>query len=223
MRILKSFFNLAFSCCAFLVMLVGCEKSSEINVDNLNSEKTDFLSRVFEGELEDGPFFLSYALNTVFFSKDVLSLFGEYTRYTQFPHDSKHYEGKTFCKINGKFERVSFHDLFTTQVQKEFIRKYCEDTLKKNSIGYFGDIPSWRDQLELREIQTFLIHENFLVIVFQRYVVAGLDDYPTTIKVPYAILKEHINPDHPLISLLEKTVSAKAYVSSWDNVWGQES
>ena len=176
------------SCCLYfviaLVILVGCEKSGEINVDDLNSEKMDFLSRVFEGELEDGPFFLSYALNTVFLSKDVVSVFGEFTRYTHFPHDTKRYEGKTFCKINGKFKKISFDDLFITAEQKEFVSKYCEDTLKNGSIGYFADDPSWRDQLDLQEIQTFLIHENFLVIVFQRYVVAGLDDYPTTDKNP---------------------------------------
>src|ERR1700733_1758081 len=152
----------------FLCVIVGCEKNSEIDVDDLNSEKTDFFSRVFEGELEDGPFFLNYLLSTVFFSKDVVSIFGEFTRYTNFPHDNKCYEGKTFCRVNGKFKLISFDDLFSTAEQKEFVRKYCEDTLKEESVGYFGENPPLRDHLDLKEIQTFLIHENFLVIVFQR-------------------------------------------------------
>ena len=91
------------------------------------------------------------------------------------------------------------------------------------SIGYFAEIPPLRDHLDLKEIQTFLIHENFLVIVFQRYVVAGLDDYPTIIKIPYTILKDHINPNNPLIPLLEKTLLSKFFLSSWEEVWGQES
>lgn len=207
----------------FVVMLAGCGKNSEIDVDDLNSEKTDFLSRVFDGELEDGPFFLNYSLSTVFLSKDVVSIFGEFTRYTNFPHDNKCYEGKTFCRVNGKFNLISFDDLFSTPEQKEFVRKYCEDALKKGSIGYFGEDPPLRDQLDLKEIQTFLIHEDSLIIVFQRYVVAGLYDYPTILKIPFNIFESHINPNNPLIPLLEKVVASKSFISSWKDVWGQDS
>lgn len=207
----------------FLSVFVGCEKNSEIDVDNLNSEKSDFLSRVFEGELEDGPFFLNYSLSTVFLSNDAVSIFGEFTRYTNFPHDNKCYEGKTFCRVNGKFKLISFDDLFSTTEQKKFIKKYCEDALKNESIGYYGEDPPLRDQLDLKEIQTFLIHEDFLVIVFQRYVVAGLDDYPTTLKIPYNIIEGHINPNNPLIPLLKKAVASKSFISSWEDVWGQDS
>lgn len=98
----------------------------------------------------------------------------------------------SFCRVNGKFQLISFDDLFSTKEQKEFVRKYCENTLKKNSIGYFGEDPSLRKELNLKEIQTFLIHEDFFVIVFQRYVVAGLDDYPTTLKIPTNLSFEFI-------------------------------
>lgn len=206
-----------------LAVLIGCENSSEINVDDLNFEKADFLSRIFDGDVNDGPFFLSYSLNTVFFSKDIVSIFGEFTRYAHFPHDQKRYECKTFCKVNGKFKLVSFNDLFTTNQDKEFVRKYCEDLLKKGSIGYFGDNPPFRDQIDLEEIQSFLIHEHFLVIVFQRYVVDGLDDYPSTLKIPYTVLKDHMNPNNPLLSQLEKTVSSKSFISSWNSLWDQNS
>jgi hypothetical protein len=202
--------------------LVGCGKKSEIDFDDLNSMKGDFLNRVFEGELEDGPFFLNYTMSTVFFSKDLISIFGEFTRYTNFPHDSKRYEGKTFCRVNGKFREIRFDDLFSTAEQKEFIRKYCEDTLKDQAIGYFGEDPPLRDSVELTEIQSFLIHESFLVIVFQRYVVDGLNDYPTTLNIPYIILKDHINPSNPLIPILKQTVASKAFISSWKDVWGQK-
>lgn len=210
-------------CLYFLIFfgfLVGCEKNGEIDVDDLNSEKNDFLSRVFEEELNEGPFFLNYSLSTVFLSKDVVSIFGEFTRYTNFPHDNKRYEGKTFCRVNGKFKSISFEDLFSTSEQKEFVRKYCENALKERSIGYFGEDPPFRNSLDLKEIQTFLIHEDFLVIIFQRYVVAGLNDYPTILKIPYNILKGHIDPNNPLIPLLEKAVASRSFISSWNDVWG---
>lgn len=206
-----------------LGMLAGCGKGSEINPDDLNSEKSDFFNRVFERELNDGPLFLNYSLSTVFLSEDIVSIFGEFTRYTNFPHDNKRYEGKTFYKVNGKFKLITFDDLFTTIEQKEFVRDYCENTLKSKAIGYFGENPPLRDQIDLKEIQTFLIHEHYLVIVFQRYVVAGLDDYPTTLKIPYAIIKDHLNPNIAIISLLEKATLSKSFISSWEDVWGPDS
>lgn len=214
----KSYFYMLFA----LTLLVGCEKSGEINVDDLNAEKSDFLSRVFEGELQDGPFFLNYWLSTVFFSQDIISVFGEFTRYTHFPHESKRYEGKTFVKINGVFRPISFNDLFASAEQKEFVRKYCENILKEGAIGYFAE-DSFRDQLDLGEIQTFLIHENFFVIIFQRYAIAGLEDYPTTIRIPYTILRDHINSNISLIPTLERTVASASFISSWKDVWGEES
>lgn len=206
-----------------LGVLYGCEKNSEIDVDNLNSEKNEFFTRVFESELGEGPFFLNYSLSTVFLSNDIVSVFGEFTRYTNFPHHSTHYEGKTFCRVNEKFKLIDFDELFTTPKQKEFVRSFCENILKSKSIGYFGEDPPLRDQLDLKDIKTFLIHEHYLVIVFQRYVVAGLTDYPTTLKIPYIVLKDHINPNNPLIPLLEKTVESQSYISSWENFWGPES
>lgn len=214
-------FSMAHCLLIFLgILVVGCEKNGEIDVDDLNAEKNIFISRILDAELGEGPFFINYSLSTVFFSQDIVSIFGEFTRYTDFPHDRKRYEGKTFCRINGKFQLISFDDLFSAEKQKEFIRKYCEDVLKNESIGYFGEDPPLRDQLDLKEIQTFLIHENFLIIVFQRYIVAGLDDYPTTLRIPYNILKGHINPNIPLITLLEKTVKSNSFISSWDDVLG---
>ena len=206
-----------------LGVLCGCEKNGEIDVDNLNSEKNEFFTRVFESELGEGPYFLNYSLSTVFFSNDIVSVFGEFSRYTNFPHDTTCYEGKTFCRVNGKFKLIHFDDLFTMPKQKEFVRDFCENILKSRSVGYFGENPPLRDQLDLKEIQTFLIHEHYLVIVFQRYVVAGLTDYPITLKIPYIVLKDHINPNNLLIPLLEKTVASQSYISSWENVWGQES
>lgn len=203
----------------FLCCLVGCGKNDDID---LNAEKNHFLNRIFEGELDDGPFFLNYSIRTVFFSKEVICFFGEFTRYTSFPHDSKYYEGKTFCRINGKFRPITFDDLFSTAEQKEFVRKYCEDMLKASSLGYFGEDSPLCDKLNLKDIQTFLVHEHFLVIVFQRYVVAGLYDYPTILKIPYNTLKGHFNPHNILTPLLEKTVASKSFISSWEDVCGQE-
>lgn len=199
-----------------ILFLTGCEKDNQINLDDLNSRKQDFIEAVFDGEVDEGPFFLNYKMKTIFFSKDVVSIFEEFSRYTNLPHESVRYEGKIFCKINGKLKQIYFDDLFPTESDKEFIRKHCEDVMIAGSIGYFGEDSSFRESLNLDDVKNVVIDEQFLIIIFQRYVVAGLDDLPTVLKIPHHVFKSRLNSNNPLISLLEKTIESKLFVSSWE-------
>jgi hypothetical protein len=199
----------------FVSLTIACEKNNVTHLDDLNSIKSEFLSTIFDGELDEAPFFLSYKLKTVFFSKDVISVFGELSKYTNLPHENTRYEGKTFCRINGRFKEIFFDDLFSTVEQKEFIRNYCENSLKEHSVGYFGENPPFREKLGLEDIQTFVIDDQFLIIIFQRYVVAGLDDLPTTLKIPFSSVRSHLNPHNVLMTLLDKAIISNSFISSW--------
>lgn len=195
---------------------MGCEKDDRINLDDLNSRKKDFIEAIFDGEVDEGPFFLNYKMKTIFFSKDIVSIFEEFSRYTNLPHESVRYEGKIYCKINRKFKQIYFDDLFVTANDKEFIRKYCEDALIKGSVGYFGEDPPVRETLNLDDVKNIVIDDQFLIIIFQRYVVAGLDDLPTILKIPHHMFKSHLNSNNPLMPLLEKTIESKLFISSWE-------
>ena len=201
---------------AVLVMLFGCEKKKQNlpEYDDLNSVKKKFLNTIFLSEVEEGPFNMQYTLKTIFFSKDVISLFGEINVYDCMPHGWKHYEGRLYIKIDGQFKEIFLNDLFTSISQKEFLRSYCENDLKKHSITYFGGKNPLKTKLELEDIRTFVIDDQFLIIIFQPYVAVSSADGPFVMKIPFDCLKGQWDSGNILFPLLQKIVSSRDFISS---------
>ena len=94
-------------------MLQGCQDDTKL-LDDLNSIKRDFIQSIFEENFDESPFSINYSLRTVFFSTDLISLFGDIFVYNHLPHGWSYYESKTFYKTNGKFKEITLEDLFTT-------------------------------------------------------------------------------------------------------------
>ncbi len=199
-----------------VLLLSGCRHQEKNHADDLNSVKKNFLVSILESEVEESPFQMNYTLRTVFFSKDIISLFGEVYVYGHLPHGWWRYEAKTLCRVQGKLKEVELWDLFTTATQREFLRKYCENTLKADSISYFSGENPLRTRFEYEDMRTFVIDDKSLIIFFQPYTVGGLGDGPPQIKIPYEHLKDKWNTSHPLTQLIDKTISSKSYTSSWD-------
>lgn len=200
-----------------LCLIAGCgRKKNETNLDDLNSIKKNFLLSIFENTPEESPFHMEYTLKTVFFSADVVSLFGAVYVYDHLPHGFWRHEGKTFCRNRGELQEVQLGELFPTITEREFLRKYCEDALKADSLSYFSGKNPLRIRLEYEDLCTFVLDDKFLIILFQPYTVAGLNDDPCHIKIPYEQLKGHWNSAHPLLKLLDQTRSSKPYTTSWD-------
>ncbi len=208
MKLWLLFFATIFSLC-------GCQ-SKDDQTKSLDELKRGFFTRIFEADVEDAPFNFTYEFRTVFFSKDILSLFGIFDAYTNFPHGSAQYEGKTFCKINGRFEEIALAELFITADQKEFLRSYCEQQLKTEGASYFSHKDHWKKSLELEDIRTYVIDRHHLIIIFQPYVVGGYADGPFVVKIPFDHLNTHWNATNRLSSMLNKVIVSKAFVSSWD-------
>jgi hypothetical protein len=203
---------------AFSIMLfIGCQNQDKtFKVDDLNNIKKNFLSSILESCVEESPFQMSYSLRTIFFSPDLVSLFGVVFVYDHLPHGWWKYEGKTFCRIQGKAKEIKLWELFHSMDQREFLRKYCEDVLKNDSISYFSGDDPLRTRLEYDDIRQFVIDDTSLIVVFQPYTVSGTGDGPMHIKVPYSLLKAHWNSSHPLPQLLEKILASKSYTASWE-------
>ena len=200
-----------------LLLSVGCQRQEkDATIDDLNSIKKDFLLSIVQEDVEESPFHVNYSLRTVFFSKDVVSLFGEVHVYEHLPHPWTRYEGKTLFKIHGKFQEVKFGNLFPTPRQKEFLRKYCEDDLKTQSVSYFSGINPLHTTLKQEDICLFVLDDKFLIILFQSYTVGGLSDGPLHVKVPYETLKKECVSSYLLQSLISKISSSTDYTSSWD-------
>lgn len=200
-----------------VLLLNSCEKKEKTPfTDDLNSIRKNFILSIMENKVEESPFHMNYDLRTVFFSQDIVSLFGVVNVYDHLPHGWWRYEGKTHCRIQGKLQEVKLLDLFPAVTQQEFLRRYCEDSLKSNTLSYFSGEDPLRTRLEYDDLHTFVIDDKFLFIVFQPYTAGGLEDEPFHVKIPFEYLREHWNTSHPLTQLISRTISSKSYTSSWD-------
>ena len=186
------------------------------SLDDLNAIKTDFINSILEENFDESPFHINYSFRTVFFSKDLISLFGEIHVYNHLPHGWSLYESKTFCKVNGKFKEITLENLFPTPQQKEFLRSYCEASLKKDPCTYFSGNDVLYTTLDQTQLHTFVLDDQFLIIIFQPYSVGGCGDGPFHVKIPYQDLKDKWNSDNFLIPVLNRVLLSKDFTSSWD-------
>lgn len=196
-----------------LFILVGCTKSDNDPLKNLNSCKNEFIAEILKQSLDESPFHMNYSLKTVLFSDNLISLFEEISIYNDLPHDEGCYKGITFYKKNGTFLPLTLQELFSTPTQKEWLRSYCEQFLKTNTIAasYFSGEAPFLTFLEPNLIRTFVLESEALCIIFQPYTVAGGADGPPIIKISYQLLKNHWNPSNPLSQFLPIV----HFTSSW--------
>lgn len=200
-----------------LTFICGCKNNeAKIEIDNLENIKINFLNSILHGELDEGPFNLQYSLETVFFSKKIISLFGKFNEYINLPHGKARYEGKTFCKIHNQFKEIKLENLFTTPNQIKLLISYCENNLKNQPISYFAGENVLRTTLSQDDLYTFVVDDRFLILVFQPYGVGSYADGPFFVKIPYEHAKNMWNADNPLALLINDVVSSGQFISSWN-------
>jgi hypothetical protein len=172
---------------AYCILLGGCQDDDK-QLDHLSGLKRDFIDAIFASEVEEDPFSFGYDI----------------------------YEGKTFYKINGRFQEITLNDLFVTSEQKEFLRSHCERELKNQKGSYFSGEDPLRTRLEQEELRTFVVDDQFLMIIFQPYVAGGCADAPLVVKISYQCLKNQWNVSHPFSDILTRVITAQTFVASWD-------
>jgi len=198
--------------------LLSCtqKESKPVNMDDLSTLKKEFLQQIHISNVKEGPFSFNYQFRTIFSSKEVISLFGTLTVHDRLPHGWQRYEGKTFCIVNDQYKEVALDDLFITEIQKEFLRKTCEAHLKKDPTSYFAGNEPLRTTLSQDDIRTFVMDDQYLIVIFQPYSVGGCGDGPFLVKFPFSDLQGHWNSLHPIHSLLKQATQSCAFTSSWD-------
>ncbi len=139
-----------------LLVLSGCRGQNQGLLDDLSALKKEFIAEVLQGSIEECPFDLSYHFRTVFYSKQLVSLFGEFHSYTHLPHGWTKYEGRTFYKNNGRFVPLLLSHLISTKENWEFIRKYCE-TLLSETIHSKCFIASWDENSLERSLNNLIV------------------------------------------------------------------
>ena len=119
-------------------------------------------------------------------------------------------------KNQEKFISLSLQELFSTSIEKEWLRNYCEQFLKTDAIisSYFSGKTPVLTSLDYNLIHTFVLEPEALCIIFQPYTVAGMTDSLPIIKIPYEKLKVHWNPFNPLA----KCVPFSQITVSWPQI-----
>jgi hypothetical protein len=203
---------------ASLLLLSSCEQPERaaVDMDDLTTLKKEFLQQILSCNVDEGPFTFSYKFRTIFSSKEVISLLGTLTVHDRLPHGWKYYEGKTFCMINNQQKEVFLNDLFRTHEHKEFLRQTCEKSLKKEPVSYFSGGDPLRETLTQDDIQSFVVDDSHLIIIFQPYTVGGGADGPFVVRIPFTDLQGHWEASHPLPTLIRKVVGSCEFTSSWD-------
>lgn len=193
-----------------IVMLSGCLDRNAVLLDDLSGLKRQFITEVLESAVDECPFNLSYNLRTVFYSKELVSLFGEFHQYTHLPHGWTKYEGRTFYKKNGKFISLVLNDIISDKKGWEFIRGYCENVLRADPCTYFSGEQPLRTFLELEDLNTFTLDDQSLILIFQPYTVAGEIDGPPVVRICWDDLQKFIVPSHPLNAILNRMLEAQS-------------
>lgn len=204
-------------CYLFLLfILTACSSDTDKGINNLDDIKKDFIIKILsESLLDEGPFQMNYHLKTTLFSENVVSLMGDVFVFAHLPHGWTHYEGKTYVKSNDSFKEITLTDLFPKASQKEFLRSYCENFLKNNSVcNYFQGDNVLSTHLEQELIKAFVVDHESLILIFQPYAVSGFADDPFTIHIPYTELIGKWENGNPLEMNLP---IIKNFISSWDS------
>lgn len=196
-----------------LASLTGCENANRGDPsplkqkNDLNSLKEDFLSSTFKGNIEDSPYDMHYALKTVFFSPNLISLLSDTDIYDASGEPKEFFEGKTYYKNNDKFEEVKISDIFTTETQKEFLNNYLEKIVQDSGGNICKPIGE-------NYSASPLINEKALIIILQP--TEKCNDRAHFVAIPYNQLKNEWNPSSTLARLLPQILNSKSYNVSWD-------
>lgn len=125
-----------------------------------------------------------YELNLVCSTPFLISFYGSKYQYSGGAHGSVRYITKTFWKQDETIRELTLDDLFLTGY-REWLFQYCEDYFKLNRCGYYSyDDYSWVG-FNPEDLDSFLLTEKGLLLIFQNYVISGYDDYPVTLLIPY--------------------------------------
>jgi len=165
---------------------VKSEKSSKEVLDN------DF-----------GGCFFSYNLYPVLVRSNLISIYGSEFQARDCPHGWTNHEGKNFWRSGDKIIELEIRDLFTKgRDWQNFLLHYCKDYFVQHGTGYYGMEDCYIPELTNEDLETFVLTERGLVIVFRSYVVGGWADGPYMLAIPYAMLKNFINPNGPIKEIL---------------------
>lgn len=135
-----------------------------------------------------------YELDLVCSTPILMSFYGSKYQYCGGAHGSVRYITKNFWRQDETIRELTLNDLFLPGY-RGWLFHYCEDYFKLNRCGYYSyDDYSWVG-FNPENLDSFLLTEKGLLLIFQNYVISGFDDYPVTLLIPYIELTSIANPE----------------------------
>ncbi len=158
---------------------------------------------IFTEETWEDGVTLSYELLPVCQQPNLISIYG-----CDFQgrgcHGCTYYEGKTFWQKGNSVIQLVLDDLFVKGSGfQQCLLEYCEDYFKTSGYGYYSSRSELLPELGLNDLDIFVPTDKGLMIVFSAYRVGGWADGPDKVLIPYANLREFIDPFGPLREILE--------------------
>jgi hypothetical protein len=181
---------------------LSLEKDSHLRFNQFVQEMSIPQENVWEDE--DNEYIFRYSLYPIYCGRNFISICGYEFRCLGSSHGSQSYVGKTFWEKDGTIHELNLDDLFDqNHKDRQFLFQYCENHFKSNKHGYYYyEDFSWVN-FRPDHLDTFILTEKGLLLIFQDYVISGPDDYPSTLLIPYSILAHIANPDGPIPALLK--------------------
>ncbi len=147
---------------------------------------------------------LVYQLFPVYSVPNLISVYGFEFQDRACPHGWTHYQGKNFWQNGNDVIEFSLENIFIKESDWcRFLLNYCENHFKSRHYGYYQPGYGITPELELNDLDIFVLTEQGLMIIFRSYTVGGWADGPATIVIPYQDLKRFIDPNGPLKEIPE--------------------
>lgn len=146
-----------------------------------------------------GDCFLCFDLFPAYFSSNLISIYGYELQQRACPHGWTHYYGKNFWKKGTTIREIALSHIFIQESDWcNFLLSYCDTYFKNTEYGYYKTDYGITPELEPKDLDTFILTEKGLMIIFQPYRVWGWADGPSSITIPYENIKGFIDPNGPL-------------------------
>ncbi len=146
-----------------------------------------------------GGCYLNYELIPFSCFPNLISVYGSKSQSRDCPHGWTHHEGKNFWQHENTIVEIGLKDLFIKDSGWcNFLLHYCDHYFKSTGYGYYSMVDYFVPELEAKDLETFVLTERGLTIIFRSYRVGGWADGPDVITIPYNSLNGFIDPKGPL-------------------------
>lgn len=150
-----------------------------------------------------------YSLYPVFSTPTLISFYGNSHQHLGGAHGSVHYITRTFWQNGGTICELSLDDLFLPGTRERLFH-LCKSYFETRRCGYYShDDHSWVG-FGSGDLDSFVLTEKGLLLIFQNYVVSGYEDEPITLLFPYNNLSTIVNPNGPLVQLTQQKTLDKS-------------